>query len=165
LIKITFIYKGSTKPPDIYCKLAEKVTNLVNTLYILPQIIEVQFEEMGPSIYGMTMLDPRFPNRIRINQDLSLEEFLLPLTHELVHLHQIYTNKLQARSGGKILWEGQIYKSDSSKLSYDEYLNLPWEFDANQKQKQILEFLKQHKRRIDNQIKKELQFTQNTIQQ
>jgi hypothetical protein len=87
-MKVTFIYKGSVKPPSIYEKFSEKVINIMKALYVLPDTIEIQFEQMGPSMYGMTMLDPRFPNRIRINQDLSLEEYLLPLTHELIHLHQ-----------------------------------------------------------------------------
>ena len=147
--KIVFIYKGSVKPHVIYEKFTDKVIKLVKQLYVLPDNIEIQFENMGPSVYGMTMLDPRFPNRIRLNQSLSLEEILLPLTHELLHLHQIFTNRLQSRSGGRILYEGQIYKVDSMKLSYEDYQNLPWEHDVNINQKKLLEFIAQNKKKFD----------------
>ncbi len=127
---------------------------MVSKIYVLPNHVEFQFENMGQSVYGMTMLDLRFPNRIRLNQELSLEEIIMPLTHELVHLHQIYTNRLQARSGGKILWDGQFYKVDAMKLTYEEYLNLPWEHDANQKQQKLLEFLQHHSKQIKAHISK-----------
>lgn len=147
--KTVFIYRGSNKPSNAHEKFTDKVIKLVKQLYVLPDNIEIQFENMGDSIYGMTMLDPRFPNRIRLNQDLSIEEILLPLTHELLHLHQIYTNRLQSRSGGRILWEGQIYKVDSMKLSYEDYQNLPWEMDVTINQKKLLEFIAQNKKKLD----------------
>ncbi len=146
MIKTTFIYKGSKQPPPVYETFAIKIINIIKSTYSLPNPIEIQFEEMGPNVYGMTMLDPRFPNRIRINQDLSLEDYILPLTHELLHLHQIHTNRLQTRAGGKILWDGDIYKIDSLSISYNDYTNLPWEIDVSQKQKKILEFLSQNKK-------------------
>lgn len=145
MTKIIFIYKGSTKPPTIYETFTNKVISLVKKLFVLPDSIEIQYENMGQNIYGMTMLDPRFPNRIRLNQDLSIDELLLPLTHELLHLHQIFTNRLQSRSGGRILWEGQIYKVDTLQMSYEDYQNLPWELDVANNQKKLLEFIKQNK--------------------
>lgn len=148
LSKIKFIYSGSSKPSIIYEKFTNKVIQLIKELYVLPDNIEIQFEHMGHNIYGMTMLDPRFPNRIRLNQDLSIEEILLPLTHELLHLHQMFTNRLQSRSGGRILWEGQIYKVDSMKLSYEDYQNLPWEMDVTINQKKLLEFIAQNKKKL-----------------
>lgn len=146
-MKVTFIFKGSVKPPISYENIARRIIILVKKLYVLPDTIEIQFESMGPNIYGMTMLDPRFPNRVRINQDLSLQEFILPLVHELLHLHQIFTNKLQTRSGGRILWENNLYKVDTLKLSYEEYVNLPWEVDVAIKQKGILDTINQHSKK------------------
>lgn len=162
--KLTFIYKGSTQP-NLFCeKLISKVVNLVSEIYCLPETIEIQFENMGASVYGMTMLDPRFPNRIRLNQDLRTEELILPITHELLHLHQIFTNRLQSRSGGKILWDKQMYKVDSLKQTYAEYQNLPWELDVIDKQKKLLEHIKKKTKQIENEIKHELRFAQNTTQ-
>jgi len=140
---VIFIYKSTVKHTQSFETLIKKVIMLVKQIHVLPNTIEIQFEDMGPNIYGMTMLDPRFPNRIRLNQHLNFEEIIIPLTHELIHLHQIYTNKLQTRSGGKIIWEIQIYKVDSLKMSHEEYLNLPWELDATAKQNKLLEFITQ----------------------
>jgi hypothetical protein len=117
-------------------------------MFVLPDTIEIQFEEMGPSVYGMTVLDPRFPNRIRINQDLSLEEYLLPLTHELLHLHQMYTNRLQSRPGGRILWDKQSYKVNMMTMSYNEYQQLPWELDVAEKQQKVLKLLQENNRKL-----------------
>jgi hypothetical protein len=147
-MKLIFIYKGSVKPPDIYEKFTEKVIKLVKTLYVLPDNIEIQFENMGDSVYGMTMLDPRFPNRIRLNQDLSLEEYLLPLTHELIHLHQMFTNRLQSRQGGRIMWDKTLFKVNMLEMSYDEYQELPWELDVIEKQGVLLKLLNENKKKI-----------------
>jgi hypothetical protein len=147
-MKLTFIYKGSVKPPSHYEKFTEKVVTIVKSVYVLPDKIEIQFEEMGPSVYGMTMLDPRFPNRIRLNQDLSLEEYLLPLTHELLHLHQMYTNRLSSQPGGRILWDKVPYKVNMLDMSYNDYQQLPWEQDVSDKQTQLLKLLEQNRKKI-----------------
>ena len=147
-MKLTFIYKGSIKPPVIYEKFSEKVINIMKGMYVLPDNIEIQFEQMGPSVYGMTMLDPRFPNRIRLNQDLSLEEYLLPLTHELLHLHQTFTNRLQSRPGGRILWDKTVFKVNMLEMSYNEYQQLPWELDVAEKQQKLLKLLQENNRKL-----------------
>lgn len=140
--KNTFIYSGSIRPPEIYEKFINKVILLVKNLYVLPDTVEIQFLNMGDSVYGMTMLDPRFPNRIKLNQNLTIDEITIPLMHELLHLHQIYTNRLKSRKGGIIIWENQVYKLDMLNMPYDEYHNLPWELDANQKMQKLLNLIK-----------------------
>jgi len=157
-----FIYKSDIKHSKNFELLIVKIIEIVRKIYVLPEHIEIQFENMGGSIYGMTMLDPRFPNRIRLNQDLHETEIVIPLTHELLHLNQIYTNRLQTRSGGRILWDNEFYKVDSLKLTYNDYLNLPWEYDVSIKQQKLLEFIKSNNKKISSEIKKELHVTQNT---
>jgi len=147
-MKVLFIYRGKSKPPIIYEKFTEKVIKLMKTIYVLPDLIEIQFENMDPNVYGMTVLDPRFSNRIRLNQDLSLDEYLLPLTHELLHLHQMFTNRLQSRSGGRILWDNVLYKVNTTELSYEDYRQLPWEDDVAQKQHKLLSFLRENNRKL-----------------
>ena len=147
-MKITFIHVGSKEPNRLCEKLSEKVINLVHTIYVLPAKVEIQFENMGPNVYGMTMLDPRFPNRIRLNQSLSLEEIVIPLTHELIHLHQMYTNRLRYSTGGRIFWDKTVYKVDMLKMSYDEYQQLPWERDVIEKQEKLLKFLQQNNKKL-----------------
>jgi hypothetical protein len=141
--QVRFIYKSDIKHDKSFETLIKKVIELVRQIHVLPNNIEIQFEDMGPNVYGMTMLDPRFPNRIRLNQQLDIQEIVIPLTHELMHLHQTFTNRLQCRTGGKIVWENQIYKVNSLTMSHEEYLNLPWELDANEKQNKLLKFITQ----------------------
>ena len=143
--KNTFIYSGSFKPPKTYENFINKVILIVKKLYVLPDTIEIQFLNMDKNVYGMTMLDPRFPNRIKLNENLSLDELVLPLVHELMHLHQIYTNKLKSRKGGIIIWENQVYKIDTLNMLFDDYQNLPWEVDANQNMQNLLNLIKKHK--------------------
>ena len=147
-MKVIFIHTGSNEPNRLCEKFSEKVINLVHTIYVLPDKVEIQFENLGPNIYGMTMLDPRFPNRIRLNQDLALEEIIIPLTHELIHLHQMYTNRLRHGTGGKIFWDKTIYKVDMLKMSYNEYQQLPWERDVIEKQEKLLKFLQQNNKKL-----------------
>jgi len=147
-MKLTFIYKGSSQPNYIYEKFTDKVIKIVKSIYVLPDNIEVQFETMGKNVYGMTMLDPRFPNRIRLNQDLPLDEYLIPLTHELLHLHQIFTNRLQSRTGGRILWDKTIFKVNMLEMSYNDYQQLPWELDVLEKQKTLLKVLSENKKKL-----------------
>lgn len=135
-----------------HIKLTDKVIELVDKLYVLPNEIEIVFESLGKSVYGMTMLDTRHYNRIRLNIDLSIEEYIIPLTHELLHLHQMFTNRLQPRIGGKILFDNMLYKVDSLNMSYEDYMNLPWEQDVAEKQRKLLIFLQENSRklRLDN---------------
>ena len=140
--KITFTYSGSIRPPVTYERFVTKIIKLVKKIYVLPETIQVQLCDLDDSLYGMTVLDPRFPNRIKLNQILDINDVMIPLIHELMHLHQIYTNKLQSRKGGIILWENQVYKVNMLNMSYAEYQNLPWEIDADQKVKKIIDFIK-----------------------
>jgi len=147
LSNIRFIYKGPYQLTSYDEKFITKLVNLVKQFHILPDDIEIQFQNMNNNVYGMTMVDVRFPNRICLNHTLSLEELILPLTHELLHLHQVFTKKLQCRSGGRIFYNGKLYKVDDATLSYEDYQNLPWEQDVNIKQKTLLEFITENIRK------------------
>ena len=131
-----------------HIKLTDRVIELVDKLYVLPNEIEIVFESLGKNVHGMTVLDTRHSSRIRLNIDLSLEEYIIPLTHELIHLHQIFTTRLQPRTGGKILFDNVLYKVDSLKMSYEDYMNLPWEQDVMEKQRKLLIFLQENSRKL-----------------
>jgi hypothetical protein len=135
-----------------HIQLTDKVIELVDKLYVLPNEIEIVFESLGKNVHGMTMLDTRYNNRIRLNIDLSIEEYIIPLTHELLHLHQLFTNRLQPKLRGKILFDNMLYKVDSLNMSYEDYMNLPWEQDVAEKQRKLLIFLQENSRklRLDN---------------
>lgn len=138
-MKVKFIYRKGN-----YSSSREQVITRVciyAALFIeLPEEIEIELEPMGDSIYGETVLDPRFNKRIRINLNLSLKELVAPVIHELIHLHQIYKGRLAARRDGSYLWEGKVYNgTDISKMSYKDYKTLPWEEEAHKKQEELLE--------------------------
>lgn len=140
-IKIQFLYKNQ-EPDKQREKICSQLCDLVSKLYALPTNIEIQFESMGQNVYGLTSLDPRSTNRIRINQDLTLDELVPSLIHELLHLHQIFTDKLRCKQNGHIVWLNEVYKVDMLKVSYEEYKKLPWEEDVDINFKKISNFVK-----------------------
>jgi hypothetical protein len=95
---------------------------------------------MSLSIYGQTTLDPRFSNRVRLNSHLSPKEIIIPLVHELIHLHQTHTKQLSMLRDGTIVWLGRKYGMRSTQnLSYKDYCQLPWEMDVSTKERLLLE--------------------------
>lgn len=56
------------------------------------------------------------------------------LAHELQHARQFFENKLSITQSGVIQWTDPYYAmnvDDMAPLPYEDYLNLPWEVDAN----------------------------------
>lgn len=134
-----FLYKDS----NLYDKTKEQViiriVEEVRKHLTLPDEVEVEMLNLGPSSYGQTVIDSKFRKRIRVNATLNLREIIFPVVHELAHLHQIHEGKLMARRDGSIIWEGTLYNlKDPENMSYKEYRNLPWEQDADHKQKHLL---------------------------
>ena len=134
-----YYYKGVN--PDIQKeKVATYVCNRLREHLDLPDVIEVEFIQLGPSTYGETVIDFRYPSRIRVNLDLSLTDIVIPIVHELLHLEQIKQNRLTNNRFGDILWENTVYKVKKN-LSYRDYLALPWELDVAEKQQKVLKNL------------------------
>ena len=135
---IRFIYSG-----DVYDKerelVVENLASCVASLVILPEKIEVEFKKLRPSIYGETVLDPRFPNRIRLSDSLTSREVIKPLVHELIHLNQTFTGKLSVRSDGTYVWEGRFFRVDTSKVTVEEWAKLPWEQDVANSENYVLQ--------------------------
>ena len=135
---IQFIYQDnnySIKKELVAKQLCDSVFKIIT----LPDSLEIEFITMSDSVYGETMLDSRFKNRIRINSVLTEREIIIPIVHELIHVHQIHTNKLQLKSNGTCVWNNKIYKlSQSNKLNNSEYSLLPWEIDVVNKQQSVL---------------------------
>ena len=135
---IQFIYQDnnySIKKELVAKQLCDSVFKIIT----LPDSLEIEFITMSDSVYGETILDSRFKNRIRINSVLTEREIIIPIVHELIHVHQIHTNKLQLKSNGTCVWNNKIYKlSQSNKLNNSEYSLLPWEIDVVNKQQSVL---------------------------
>jgi hypothetical protein len=94
---------------------------------------------MGPRAYGETILKPGINRVITVNLDLTVNEIIYPITHELIHLSQMYEGKLAVSRTGLYVWEGKTYKVDPAKISYKEYMHLPWEYDVSIRQKKLIE--------------------------
>lgn len=133
MTKILFI---STELKNLITK-QKLVTNIINQvaeIIQLPDHIEVEFKQMGPSSYGETIVSLSLIKRIILNSDLSAKELFYPTIHELVHVHQIHTGKLSMSRTGVYVWEHKTYPVDPLKMSYKDYQQLPWEQDANYQQ-------------------------------
>ena len=126
--------------PDI--EKAKVATSLCQAafLYInLPDNIIVEFVDLGPNMYGESTLTFNKDSKVRINLQLSCKELIYPLIHELLHLNQIHEGKLSVSRFGDCIWEGKTYKIDQDKMSYKEYMQLPWEYDVSIRQKKLIE--------------------------
>jgi len=137
---IRFYYYKGVSPDNQKEKVANYVCSRLRDYLDLPDIIEIEFIQLGPNNYGETLIDYRKPNRIRINLDLSINDIVIPLTHELLHLEQIYQKRLSNTRFGDIIWENKTYKVSKS-MTYNDYLALPWEQDVAKKQQKVLKIL------------------------
>jgi len=133
---IKFIYTG-----EIYDRqrelVAENIFRIMSTLLTLPETLELEFRTLSESMYGETLLDPRFKNRIRLHDRLSAKEIIVPLIHELLHMDQVYTGKLAGRRDGSFIWNGKIYNVKHNP-TVTEWSKLPWEIDVAEKEKHYL---------------------------
>ena len=131
-----FYAKGlyDSNKESLACKIVEEARPHIT----LPDIVEIEFQRMGPSMYGQTDVSRK---RITINFDLDLNDIFIPLLHELIHLEQIHTGKLAKSREGKYVWEGAVYRVDPARMLYKDYNKLPWELDVAKKQQDLLEKL------------------------
>ena len=126
MTSVRFIYQG-----DDYNIEREKVSThicqfLANILK-LPIEIQIVFAKLPDSIYGNTIVNHRFKNRITINSMLAANEVPIVLIHELVHLQQITTGRLSNTSNGKFMWDKKIFNINDD----TDHDMLPWELDVS----------------------------------
>lgn len=137
---VRFIYAGSaySKEREVVCS---SICYIISTLIDLPENIEIEFKNLKGDRYGETLLDPRFKNRLRLDETLNVKEVMLPLVHELLHLNQTHTGKLSVRRDGVIVWGDRHFKLPNRPITYDESMTLPWEQDVANKQQFLLEIV------------------------
>lgn len=133
---IKFIYSSDKYDRNRELVL-DNIFRIMSTLIELPDNIEVEFHALSESVYGETLLDSRFKNRIRLQESLSPKEVIVPLIHELLHLNQVHTGKLSGRRDGTFLWNKKIYHAPKTPTVL-EWSKLPWEIDVAEREKQIL---------------------------
>lgn len=132
MLNITFLL--SDKELDKQTKLViTRICELVYKEIDLPKEIQIEFKNLDESTYGETSLNPRYKNRLSLNKNLSLDELVKPLIHELIHIHQIHIGKLSKRRYNFYIWENKTYNLNNT-LTYQDYCNLPWELDVKEKE-------------------------------
>ena len=135
----------SSQAPD-KCKLIQIICDKAEELLHLPTEVDIEFTAMSPSTYGDTMVDYKNQIRIRLNKDLQINDIMIPLVHELIHLHQMHIGQLMITSAGVYVREKQTYEVDVTQMMYTDYLRLPWEADVADKQPKLMEeILKSYK--------------------
>ena len=136
---IRFIYNDDSKQPQreaVVSRFCEIARNFIS----LPDIIEIEFGDIGKSVYGETLLTPRFKNRIRINSQLDLRSIVNVLAHELLHLEQTHTGILIMRRDNIYMWKNKLYNTKPpNEMTPEEWEQLPWEMDVANKQQKLLE--------------------------
>lgn len=140
-MNIQFIYNHGDRD-----ELRELViTKICEAFYdelTIPDTVQVEFKKLPKNVFAETMLDYRFKNRIRINYLLNHREVFAPVIHELIHMNQTHTGKLTVLREGIYMYEGKIHDiKDINKLSYDEYMKLPWEKDVAERQEKLAEII------------------------
>lgn len=133
---IKFIY-SSDKYDRNRELVVDNIFRIMSTLIELPDNIEVEFRALPESVYGETLIDNRYKNRIRLQESLSPKEVIVPLIHELLHLNQTYTGKLSGRRDGSFVWNKKVYHAPKTP-SLEEWSKLPWEIDVAEKEKKVL---------------------------
>ncbi len=91
----------------------------------------------GDSIlYGSTGDQFRF-GVIRLKNSSTHEWTLEALLHELRHIWQYKVGKLVDHTAKYTIWEGKEYKNHTPRSNHNGYMNLPWEIDARDYEKEV----------------------------
>ena len=136
---VKILFPKNLQPDTAKASVAERLCQAASLYINLPDYIEVHFAKLGPGTYGEAILKPGINRVITVNLDLSVKEIIYPITHELIHLSQMYEGKLAVSRTGLYVWEGKTYKVDPAKISYKDYIQLPWEYDVSIRQKKLIE--------------------------
>ena len=139
-IEVKFSYYRGLEPDHNKEKVARGIIKILRNHLFLPDKVEVQFVSLGPANHAETIVNVKRPNVVRLNADLSVNDIVIPLVHEMIHVEQIYTGKLKNSRFGYLIWEDQKYKVDPD-MAYNKYLELPWEQDVNYRLGKLLEIV------------------------
>lgn len=137
MTSVIFMYQEGASYSSGREFICRKLIDTASTVLSLPDEVQVEFCNLGKSVYGSTSLEYRFRNRIGMNSELLLQEIPAVLVHELIHLHQTYTGILRSNRHGQYFWNNrQIHVPKD--ISYEEYQRLPWEVDVQERHHKIL---------------------------
>ena len=101
---------------------------------------------MANNQYADSSLKNNSDKHIRLNLELTVNDILVPLVHELIHVNQMHEGRLMITNDGIFIWNMKTYELIIEDLPYEEYLMLPWELDVSHKQPKLMqEILKSYK--------------------
>lgn len=142
-MEVKYVYNKGIQHDYKKEQLLTKICHKIKTELSLPDQIVIEFSNLAHNNYGETILDSRTKNRIRLNSNLSYQECIYVLSHELIHLSQIHIGQLTYSRNAEYVWENKVYCSftELHNMCYNQYKMLPWELDVAKKQQKILEFL------------------------
>jgi len=136
-VDIIYYYKNTNKcvkRESIITRLSKAISEIIE----LPNTIEVCIYPLGKNVYGG--IDKYHVNRIAINYDLDYKSIPQILTHELIHVSQKHTKKLEIKRNGHYYWNGIPYTDILPEdMTYQEYKNLPWEIDVQNRETLVLQ--------------------------
>jgi hypothetical protein len=137
-MNVKVLFPKNSQPDIAKATIAERLCQAASLYVRLPDYIEVHFANLGPNTYGEATLRPGINRVLTINVALTVKEMIHPIIHELIHLSQMHEGKLSVSRTGVYVWEGKTFKVDTNTISYEEYMQLPWEQDVSLRQKRLL---------------------------
>jgi hypothetical protein len=128
-MQLNFFYKNSTVTQEREI-IINKIIDIASHYLLLPPTIDVYIVRLDDNTYGG--VDQFFTNRIILSSALSLQVIPIILVHELIHIDQQCTGNLKIGKDGWYKWRGKLHSNIAPQnLDREEYLNLPWEVDVN----------------------------------
>ena len=103
-------------------KLIKKSLKLYKTFLSLPKGITFRIGSIKGNVNGYYVGKSKV-----LGIDVNLVDFLLVLSHELIHASQFYTKKLDVKYG-TFFWNGS--KVGKKGTTFNSYRNQPWEVEA-----------------------------------
>jgi hypothetical protein len=135
-VDIKFFYQNNQRSYK-HEAIITSFANLLRQHIELPDYLEVCLYPLEENVYGG--IDVNRVNRIGLNIKLPYLDIPKVLTHELIHVNQKHMGLLKIDMRGMCYWRGIPYTDkDPDDMTYEEYTNLPWELDVQQRQSQLL---------------------------
>lgn len=151
LILLAILYKEAPYKQTILNKHASVVFNTTDKSY-LDSVVYVGLDHLNITDVIM-VIRPMSESKAKVDNDMMLKahivgddrsyvmyvgdlnrsEAITVISHELIHLHQYYTNKLQVVNG-LVIWQQEPV--DINEVSYKDR---PWEVEAFQKQRELID--------------------------
>lgn len=113
------IYEVNNVPKKLDIALLDKAVSFACDYLKLDVDLTIEFESLKKHQCGFCDYDED-EVIVTIAKRLSLREMLVTLFHELIHVHQYASGRLE--HGGK--WLGKVYDC--------AYIELPWEVEAHE---------------------------------